>query len=434
MYCKNCASPFEILLLENGKNKYCKNCGNLLYKNVNNSIVLVNDNLQMEDENQKLTELKREQEIEKLKQLEWQKQQQEIEHQKQLEIEVERRKQEELLKKRQLELEAENKRKADEIERLRLEELKRQVELEAERKRQEEIIRLQQLELEVERKRIATENERKRNEELAQQLKLQEEQRKRAEEEIEKLKKEKLELLEKSKDKTALEVISLEQKDKEEFKVKRINSEVDAKSTKKKVLLGLLVLIVVSVLSYFLYDQFVLKKQIRLENETYLTDTGTDTIFTIEKIKTDLVGKDVYGWGLLKANEISNLHYNVTSLNDTTKVLVELDLNGNSTTAKTVATLSYQGSYLISLHTDKIIYQNPVPLGQWYTFSPLENCAVMINTNGFPLKFKNCETCPPKIINSSTDIIVDLIENGNSLFIQSDTSFEFKADFIYLPK
>ena len=44
MYCSHCNTPFEILPLADGKSRYCKNCGRLIYKKENNVIVIYHPN------------------------------------------------------------------------------------------------------------------------------------------------------------------------------------------------------------------------------------------------------------------------------------------------------------------------------------------------------------------------------------------------------
>src|SRR4051812_41391552 len=34
----NCNTPYEVIPIDNGKSKFCKICGTLLYKNVNNTL------------------------------------------------------------------------------------------------------------------------------------------------------------------------------------------------------------------------------------------------------------------------------------------------------------------------------------------------------------------------------------------------------------
>ena len=41
MFCKNCNTPFEIIPIDEGKSKYCKKCGKLIYKKENDTIHIV---------------------------------------------------------------------------------------------------------------------------------------------------------------------------------------------------------------------------------------------------------------------------------------------------------------------------------------------------------------------------------------------------------
>ena len=40
MFCKNCNTPFEIIPIDEGKSKYCKKCGKLIYKKENDAILI----------------------------------------------------------------------------------------------------------------------------------------------------------------------------------------------------------------------------------------------------------------------------------------------------------------------------------------------------------------------------------------------------------
>ena len=42
MLCSRCNTPFDILPIEEGKSKYCRNCGTLIYRKENNSIIIYN--------------------------------------------------------------------------------------------------------------------------------------------------------------------------------------------------------------------------------------------------------------------------------------------------------------------------------------------------------------------------------------------------------
>ena len=39
MYCSHCNTPFTIVSIEEGKSKFCENCGEVIYKNENGVIV-----------------------------------------------------------------------------------------------------------------------------------------------------------------------------------------------------------------------------------------------------------------------------------------------------------------------------------------------------------------------------------------------------------
>lgn len=446
MFCSKCSTFFELTPIDLGKNRFCKNCGNLLYKNVNNDLILINGNLQQENY-EDAERLKQEAALrQQLAALEKQKedakrlQEQQLALQKQQEIEAERNRQDELLKQRQLEIEAENKRRAEEAERKRQEELliQRQIEIEAEnkklaeekeRKRQEELLKQKQIEIEAENKRLAEEAEAKKREELA------------------KIKQKEIDD-ENEKNRLAL----LKQQQEEELSInhepelniednkdlsKSITSENETKNTESggiKWIIGLVLAALIGALAYFLIDKFVISKEKDKVAATAETQTTVaDSLFSPDKLKSDILNKEILGWGKINDNQIQSIVYKISSVADTNFIMANLNLRDQQTTAKATLSLKYIGSNFISLATENISFMNMAPTGKWFTFAPLANCAVTVNTNNEPMKFKNCENCEVKIITSNSSNVETLTALGDKLFIQSGTNKDLQVEFNYTP-
>ncbi len=442
MFCSKCSTFFELTPLDLGKNRFCKNCGNLLYKNVNNELILINGNLQ-QDNNEDAERLKQETALrQQLAALEKQKeeakrmQEQQLALQKQQEIEAERKRQEEILKQRQLEIEAENKRRADEAERKRQEELliQRQIEIEAEnkrlaeeaeRKRQEELLKQQQIE--AENKRLAEEAESKKREELA----------KIKQKEIDDENEEKrLAFLKQQEELT--KNIELDKKVEDDKNIsKSISTDNETKETKSgklKWMIGLVLAALIGALTFFLMDKFVLSKEKNSDTASAeIQTTVADSLFSPDKLKSDILNKEIVGWGKIEANHIQSIIYKISSVADTNFIIANLDLSDQQTTAKAALNLKYIGSNFISLATENISFMNTAPAGKWFTFSPLANCAVTVNTNNETIKFKNCENCEVKIITSNSSNVEILTALGDKLFIQSDTNKDVQVEFNYTP-
>ena len=101
MFCNNCGTQYDVIPVETGKNKFCRSCGIVLYKNENGKMVF-----NAEPENIDLLK-QQEAEKERLKQEQILKQrQQEIQLQK--DAEAEKIRQEQIIKQRQLEIQREN--------------------------------------------------------------------------------------------------------------------------------------------------------------------------------------------------------------------------------------------------------------------------------------------------------------------------------------
>ncbi len=443
MFCSNCSTIFELTPIDLGKNRFCKNCGNLLYKNVNNELILINGSLQ-QDNNEDAERLKQEAALrQQLATLEKQKedakrlQEQQLTLQKQQEIEAERKRQEELLKQRQIEIEAESKRRAEEAERKRQEELlkQRQIEIEAENKRraeekerkiQEEL--LKQRQIEVENKRLAEEAEAKKSEELA-KIKQKEIDDENEEIRLALLKQEEEELSKKNELETPAE---------EDKKLsKSISSDKETKETNSgsiKWMIGLVLAALIGALTYFLIDKFVFSKEKNANVASAEIQTNVaDSLFSPNKLKSDILNKEIIGWGKIDANQIQSIVYKISSVADTNFIKANLDLSDRQTTAKVALNMKYMGGDFINLTTENISFMNMAPAGKWFTFAPLANCAITVNTNNESIKFKNCENCEVKIITSNSSNVETLTALGDKLFIQSGTNTDVQVEFNYTP-
>lgn len=416
MFCSKCSTIFELTPIDLGKNRFCKNCGNLLYKNVNNELILINGNLQ-QDNNEDAERLKQEAALrQQLATLEKQKedakrlQEQQLTLQKQQEIEAERKRQEELLKQRQIEIEAENKRLAEE----------------KERKIQEEL--LKQRQIEAENKRLAEEAEAKKREELA-KLKQKEIDAETEEKQLALLKQQQEELSKKN------ELKNSEQDNKNISKSRMTDKETkETNSGSIKWIIGLVLAALIGALTYFLIDKFVFSKQKNADAAKAETQTTVaDSLFSPDKLKSDILNKEILGWGKIEANQIQSIVYKISSVADTNFIMANLDLSDRQTTAKAALSLKYIGSNFISLATENISFMNMALAGKWFTFAPLANCAVTVNTNNEPMKFKNCENCEVKIITSNSSNVETLTALGDKLFIQSGTNTDVQVEFNYTP-
>ena len=130
MYCSHCNTPFTIVSIEEGKSKFCENCGEVIYKNENGVIVTFQpeEALVKQDNEQELRErINREKETRFKEQLE--RKEKEKEFRERLELERQIQEQEELERKRK---------EKEEQERLFL------LQLEEEKRLKERLLQIQQ--------------------------------------------------------------------------------------------------------------------------------------------------------------------------------------------------------------------------------------------------------------------------------------------------
>lgn len=475
MKCSNCNKEYEITEIEIGRSKYCRYCGNLLYTNIDGRINNISTNEEKNEiiNNKETIANQLRQEI-ILKQRELELEKQRIEN-------SERLRQEQLLQQRQLEIEQQKKAEAERLKqeetlRLRQLEIQKKQDEEKEKLRQEQLIRERQLELERER----IETERKLKEELERAARELEEQKIKALQEIERLELEKIEkeirakiLLEQEEERRRKEKeiqAQLEQEEqvrvgnerKEAEKHAQIQTEVrdsdaiedsvtevpNKRSTFSKVvlfvLLPALLLSIAAFITLFLVYPENFKSLISKSGSAEITETektptfapnNTDSLLT-EQIKQDLTGKEVLSWGNIQQNDINDLKIVSVDENENNIIYVlEVWLDDKNGT-KGIAELNVQYNKIIlaSLITTKITYQNTAPVNAWFSFAPVADCDIFVNSNGNPILVKGCQNCALININSSSDRPEKLLNYPETIFIQSDTKSEAIVDFIYVPK
>ncbi len=441
MFCSNCGTQYDIVPIENGKSKFCRNCGNLLYKNENGTnifsqLVVIPSN----DEISKQQEI----EAEKLRQVEILKQKQkEADLEQQRLLEIQRQKDIALEKQRQLELQQKEAAEKDRLRQLEIlkqqqEEFEKQKAAALEKQKQEEILKNQaailaeknrkEKEIELQKQKEIEEREAKKLDEL----------NKQEEAEIEKKRQEQINV-EISKSSNVLNAES--ESDNVSASIK-----TEEKKSKKALyfIVPILLIAVICSIAYFVFPEKIKSlfnsSPIATTDSSSVASTKTITINTkdtalIEQIKADLIGKEVLSWNAIKPNEIKELTIlSVTEIDKNSNYVVTVQLDDNAgTKAITELKLSYNKIILDNITTNKITYKNTAPTNAWFSFEPILNCSILVNTNNNPIQLKTCENCPIQKINTTAENALKLATQPTTIFISSDTKYEAEIDFTYIP-
>jgi hypothetical protein len=444
MICNNCKTHFDLVTIDAGKSKFCRNCGSVLYKNLNGTIVFESGVPVVDNQ----FDLQKKADAERLRQEIVLKQRQlEIEQLKK--VEADRIKQEQLLLQRQAEIDRENEKEA---ERQRFAKIEQQIEQEkqqqAEKLRQELLIKERQLELqrqrEAEESRMAEIEKLKAIElEKQQQILLQKqaeqvrldkelkelELKKQKELELEQLREKEQIIIEQTKKEIREEKENLTQHPKETD-----NEDNIQKSNWWKYLLVAMIALILGAGGYFLFDKFVLHKKDTSKTTANEIKPEVVQLLTAEKIKRDIINKEIIGWGKVENNDITSILTEKQARNDSAICTSTLSLVKNNVKSKAEVTVYYADTVAINITTNKITYQNTAPAMSWFNFTPVSNCDVFINTNENPVQLKTCENCEVIKLNTNTKTIHKLVTNPISIFISSDNKFDAVVDFIYIPK
>ncbi|MDB5228876.1 MAG: hypothetical protein JWN78_3069 [Bacteroidota bacterium] len=418
MFCKNCGFQYEIVPIEEGKNKFCKNCGNILYKNINGDLVF-NTGIPEKDVNQ----------IEK-DQLEKQKIENEIRELKEL------KEQERIIKERQQQLlrDQEERERKKRLEQERLE--RKQLEKErAERERIEKLMREQEEKERELRERIERE--------VRGTLQKEQQEKERQRRELEQREKDRqqqlqLERLESEAQKAKEDSLLAEQHLPEPHEIRQ-------KSGFQKFMLyfalPIIIISSVCILIYFLYPEKVLAlfnvhTSIELTDSTNINTTIKNDNQLTEQFKTDLADKEILSWGKVNAYEIISLEIlnkSDSAQNTTYTVIANLGDN-NGTKAVAELSLKYNNLLLERINTNKITYANTAPVNAWFSFHPVQHCDIFVNTNNSPIRLKGCANCTMVIMNSGKNNPEKLLNHPATIFITSDAKSEAIVDFIYVPE
>ena len=522
MYCSHCNTPFTIVSIEEGKSKFCENCGEVIYKNENGVIVTFQPEevLVKQDNEQELRErINREKETRFKEQLE--RKEKEKEFRERLELERQIQEQEELERKRKekeeqerlflLQLEEEKRLKErllqiqQEKDRLELEryehelvereqKLREQIVKEEEEKiklavAEKELVYLQQLEAEK-KKRERLENElaqfekqraaleeklalEKKHFELSEKVRLAQEQERLsflekerkikenlllAQLENERLERERLErdLLVSKAAATTTQVSEVHETVKEEIKpIKLVTTAttlfteveqpvvVNEASSKKRWFVFITFLVAAGLLTLFLVRDklpFVTQKN---EVEATIAATpfseidvaakSTDSLF-MQQLKTDLNGKEVLSWNPIQQEEITELTL-ISGKENGQQTIYEAVINledNTATKAKATIFLNYTNAVLTSVETAKITYVNIAPVRAWFSFAPVPNCSISVNTNNNPIQLKTCDSCAVrKLVSDNNNPLV--IDNAQQISIKSDNKYDAQIEFTYVP-
>lgn len=439
MLCYHCNTPFEILPLDEGKSKYCKKCGLLIYKKENNAILIYQPETTTtkQDEESEIRELIiREKELRYKEQLERKQKEQEFR---------ERLEQIRLLKEK--EEEARKIKEKEEQERMF------QLQLEEEKRLQESSLKAQIAKEQQERERLEKEMQ------LQEQLKLQLEQKIEEAKKLEALQLAYDEQIKAEKIKLEQERIALEKKEQEILQQKEAariqfatvnempknvlvkNIESSAKHRMKYAALLFAGILLAAVFMFFKNKVSFLAKT--KNNATVLAsvdtnksaipfDYNTDTVL-LQQLRTNLIGRDILSWNNIKDKDIKNITILSADENDVnSRYTVVLNLADGITRASAELNLSYNKIILNKIETTKITYSNIAPTNAWFSFVPLPNCSISINTNNNPIQLKTCDDCTiTKIL--STKEAEHEIANSEYIYIKSDTRYEASVDFTYLP-
>jgi len=436
MFCSYCNTPFEILPIAEGKNKYCKKCGHLIYKKENNSIIIHAAELIVKpDEELELRErINREKEIRYKEQLE--RKQKEQEHRVRLEQERSLKEQEEQKRKQQ---------EKEELERLFQLQLEQQKNLQKEKEDQE---RLLQVQLEAEKNL--------KEQVLQEQLASEKQERLRLELELadreQKIKTEKDNL---EKVKAAAERERFEKEKQLIAEKESVRIQLPSGNEKSKTILiqptynnwsryalPLLAGVLLTLTFFYFKDKIsAISKSVKTNKVLASTDTNTsikqilntDTAL-LDQLRTNLIGKEILSWKTIKPNEITSLTIlSANNQEDAHQYSVSVDLDDNSNTKATAELdLSYNKIILDKVETTKIIYKNIAPVNAWFSFEPIANCTISINTNNNPIQLKFCDDCSiTKIVSTANS--PQQIESASNIYIKSDNKYEAVVEFSYVP-
>jgi len=431
MFCSYCNTPFEILPIAEGKNKYCKKCGHLIYKKENNSIIIHAAELIVKpDEELELRErINREKEIRYKEQLE--RKQKEQEHRVRLEQERSLKEQEEQKRKQE---------EKEELERLFQLQLEQQKNLQKEKKEQE---RLLQVQLEAEKNL--------KEQVLQEQLASEKQERLRLELELadreQKIKTEKDNL---ERVKAAAEKEKQLISEKESVRIQLPSGNEKSKTILiqptynnwSRYALPLLAGVLLTLTFFYFKDKIsAISKSVKTNKVLASTDTNTsikqllntDTTL-LDQLRTNLIGKEILSWKTIKPNEITSLIIlSANNQEDAHQYSVSIDLDDNSNTKATAELdLSYNKIILDKVETTKIIYKNIAPVNAWFSFEPISNCTISINTNNNPIQLKFCDDCSiTKIVSTANS--PQQIESAYNIYIKSDNKYEAVVEFSYVP-
>jgi hypothetical protein len=437
MFCNNCGTEYETTQIDNGKSRFCRSCGSLLYKNQNGQLIdsegkpFINTatdtgtgKLNIDEEHQKLLEQERLIK-ERQNQLLHQKREQELKEKQERERleairkqqEQERQKAEQKEKERLLQLQREQ----DEKERLLREKIEKEVREKIQREQAEKERLEQALKEKLERERIERE------------LREAEEKKKAAQLLLEKEAEEKRKAVQQEQEKAATAAMLQ-------------TAEQPSGGTFRKfllfVLLPLLAAGILAGTTYFLFPQQIKAVLGITASEAKTTEAvstpeniPSDNSAIIEQIKTALTGKEVLSWGPIKADEIKGLTIQSQQAeNGNPSYVVELNLDDNAgTKAAAELEVTYNNNTIDKATTNKISYKNTAPVNAWFSFAPLKNCTILVNTNGNPIKLKGCQNCASVSLNTSADQPEKLINHPETIFIQSGSTTETTVDFTYVP-
>jgi len=445
MNCQNCNTPYEITPLPIGKSRFCRSCGTLLYKNEDGNLDFsANLAPQIPPISNQVDKTPDPIEQERLEIERLEREQQALEAQKK----ALRERQEKLIKEQQ---------ERERIERERLEAIRKQQERdrqEAERKEKERLLLLQREQ--EEKERLLRE---KIEKEVREKIQREQSEKERLERELkEKLERERIEreLREAEEKKKAAQLLvekeAAEKRQAEQSELEKaataatLQTEQPSGGTFRKfllfVLLPLLAAGILAGTSYLLFPKQIKAALGISTSEAKTTEAvntteniTTDNTATIEQLKTGLTGKEVLSWGPIKAEEIKEL--TIQSQQAQTghpSYVVELNLDDNAgTKAAAELDVSYINNIIDKTTTNKISYKNTAPVNAWFSFAPLKNCTILVNTNGNPIKLKGCQNCPSVSLNTSAEQPEKLINHPETIFIQSGSATETTVDFTYVP-
>lgn len=413
MFCSNCGSQFEVVPLAIGKSKFCRNCGSLIYRNIDGIIVYGTEAESLSDpgkvESENAERVRREDEQRKL-------------------IEQELK-----VRERQLQLlkEQEDKRKQEQLEKERIERIKAEEAERIERKKAEEERKIaeekeRQLRLQLER-----EIRDKINREIADRERLEQELKSKIERErIEKELREQEELA----------------RHDEEVRISIIENEETDKPTANKrfiyILPVIFILLLAGLAAFYLINPEKTKSLLGISTiqPVLSANSGpdihnTDSSLANEpsKIKQAITNQTIWGWsGQVRQEQIQSV--TIDSSTDSYKIVTISLKDTDGTQAVSKVRLNYANNDFTSLKTEQITYKNKAPVNKWFFFQPLQNCAIYVNTNNQSIRIKGCQNCPEIKMNTNYENKQKLLNHPATVFITSDSNTDAVIDFIYYPE